>query len=192
MPFFGFMETLRMLVAVPFSLFLCTIILLVLIEILSRTYSFTFRRPLSVTLLGITLVVTGISYMISQTSMHEYVREYMRNHHLEIMTRAYDRPRPPKLPDAIEVVRGEVVATSSSGMIVRLFDGSVITAIGTTSNGVQTLRQLPDVGDDIVMMGVFTGKQFEVLRSKPALRSPFGDHRPRHAGPPHTDSIHVK
>lgn len=54
MPFFGFMATVKALSAIPLLLLFATIVLLVLIEIISRQYTIAFKRPLVVTLLSIT------------------------------------------------------------------------------------------------------------------------------------------
>ncbi len=173
MPFFGFMQTLHALGAIPFALFFCTIVLLVLIEIIARMYTFTFRRPLAVTLLGITFLVTVSSYIVSQTSVHEYVRDYIKSHHLDVLSRAYDRPTPPARINGMDVIRGEVILTSATSATLVLFNGEKIIAYATTSNGTTTIPRAPKVGDDVVMLGTFIDNRFEVVRIRPAHRGPF-------------------
>lgn len=174
MPFFGFMQTLHALGAIPFALFFCTLVLLVLIEVIAKMYTFTFRRPLAVTLLGITFVVTLSSYVISQTSVHEYVRDYVKSHNLDLFSRAYDRPAPPRKINGMDVIRGEVLVTSATSATLILFNGEKIIAYATTTNGTTTVPRFPEIGEDVVMLGTFINGGFEVVRIKPAHKGPFG------------------
>jgi hypothetical protein len=180
MPFFGFMQTLHALGAIPFALFLAAIILLIVMEIISRMYTFTFRKPLSVTLLGITLVVAFSSYIVSQTPVHEYVRDYMKSHHLDMLSRAYDRPSPPYKVQGMDVLRGEVVFTTATSATVVLFNGERIIAYATTSNGTTTMPRAPRIGEDIVILGTFLNDKFEIIRIRPAHRGPFNTPVTRH------------
>ena len=75
MPFYGLMTALYALNAIPVLLLLVTIVLLIIIELISQQYSFSFRRPLMVTLLVVTSLAVLVSFAVSQTSMHEYVRD---------------------------------------------------------------------------------------------------------------------
>lgn len=192
MPFFGFMQALHALGAIPFFLFFCTIILLVLIEIIARMYTFTFRRPLMVTLLGITFLVTSCSYIVSQTSAHEYVRDYIKSHHLDMLSRAYDRPAPPNKINGMDVVRGEVVHTSATSATLILFNGEKIVAYATTSMGTTTMPQAPKIGEDVVMLGTFVGDDFEIIRIRPSHRGPFGQEMRRNQGGPKMRTIEMK
>ena len=182
MPFFGFMQTLHALSVIPFTLFLCTLILLVLIEIFARTYSFTFRRPLSITLLGITLLVALSSYVVSQTSVHVYIRDYLRSHHLGTLSRVYDRPTPPKKIKGMDVIRGEVLASSATSAVLALFNGEKIIAYATTTNSTTTISRFPEIGEDVVMLGNFINEGFEVIRIKPAHKGFFGKDARRNQG----------
>lgn len=179
MPFFGFIQTIHALGAIPFALFVTAIFLLVLMEVLSRMYTFTFRRPLAVTLLGVTLIVTFCSYLISQTSVHEYVRDYMKSRHLEMFSRAYDRPRPPNKIQGMDVLRGEVLVTSATSATLLLFNGEKVVVYATTSRGTTTMPRAPRVGDDVVMLGTFVGEYFEISRIRPAHKGPFGSEMKR-------------
>jgi amino acid transporter len=175
MPFFGFMQTIHALAAVPLALFLCTIILLVLIEVISHSYSFSFRRPLVITLLLITSIVSLISYLISQTSAHIYVRDYIKSQHLDMLSRVYDRPLLSSAINGMDVLRGEVIAVSATSTVIRLFDGESITAYATTTEGTTTMPLPPTIGDDVVMLGTFNDTRFEIMRIRKAHHGPFGE-----------------
>ncbi len=192
MPFFGFMQTLHALGAVPFALFFAAIILLIVMEIISRMYTFTFRKPLSVTLLGITLVVAFSSYMVSQTPVHEYVRDYMKSHNLTMLSRAYDRPSPPNNIRGMDVLRGEVVFVTGTSATVMLFNGEKIIAYATTSNGTTTMPKVPVIGDDVVMLGTFMDDKFEIIRMRPAHQGPFNTPVSRHHDGKHKEMLQMK
>lgn len=175
MPFFGFMHTLRTLSVVPPVLLVCTILLLVLIEIISRYYSFSFRRPLAVTLLLIVSFATVTSYVISETSMHEYVRGYAKTHRIDMMTRMYDRPVPFKPINGMDVVRGEVVLYSPTTTVLELFDGTRVIAYASTT-GTSTFI-VPSIGDDVVVLGIFNNSKFMIIDMRQAPPRQFGGHR---------------
>lgn len=174
MPFFGFMQTLHALGAIPFALFFSAVLLLIIVEVIARTYTFTFKRPLAVTLLSITFLVTIISYGISQTSAHEYVRDYMKSHQLDMLSRAYDRPTPQTKINGMDVLRGEVQSVTATSAVLRLFNGETVMVYATTSGGISTMPKVPSIGEDVVMIGTFIGDHFEVIRTRPAHRGPFG------------------
>ena len=172
LPFFGFMATMHALQAIPLVLLICTIVLLVLIEVMSRYYSFSFRRPLAVTLLLLTSGVTIVSFIISETPVHEYIRGYAKDHHMDMFARMYDRPLPFDETGAHDVLRGEVIASGSTSTTLRLFDG--VTVIAYASTTLVRPLAMPDVGDDVVVFGRITGDDFEMVDVLPAPHSPFG------------------
>jgi hypothetical protein len=187
MPLFGFIHSIETLQAIPVPLIFCTVLLLVAIEMLSRYYSFSFKRPLLIVLLGVTLLAAGIGFVMSRTPLHEYVREYGVTHHIDILSRAYDRPRPfKKMPEGMDVIRGEVLTRSGQNLTIQLFDEKIITAHGTTS---ETSRGIPEVvapGDDVILLGNFNGEVFEINRMRPASKMLFGGLRIGHREkPPH-------
>ena len=176
MSFFGFMTTLHTLGIIPPLLILFTVVLLVLIEVLARYYSFSFRRPLAVTLLFLTSVATIVSYIISESPIHEYVRGYAKDHHFDMMAKAYDRPLPFKpradMNNPMDVIRGEVMATSATSTTLKLFDGAIVIAYASTTSG--KMLMVPVVHDDIVIFGSFIGDRFVISRMRPAKRMYFG------------------
>jgi hypothetical protein len=147
-----------------------TVVLLILIEVISRSYTFSFRRPLGITLLAITSVTVVISFGISKTGIHETIRNYARSHHFDMMSRAYDRPRDFMREDGLTVIRGLVVDASTTSATVRLFDGRMLIIYGTsTGKGFVA----PEVGSDVVVFGKFNGETFEVKNIKIREASSF-------------------
>lgn len=172
LPFFGFMATMHALQAVPLVLLICTVALLVLIEVMSRYYSFSFKRPLAVTLLLLTTGAATISFIISETPVHEYIRGYAKDHHMDKVSRMYDRPLPFRGGGMFDVLRGEVIAIGATSSTLRLFDGVVVTIYASSTYMQQSA--VPLVGDDVVVFGTIVGDDFEMIDMRPAPRTPFG------------------
>ena len=174
LPMFGFMTTLHMLSAIPLLLLLCTVALIFVIELISRKYAFSFRKPLIVTLLSITSLAVVLSFIISITPMHEYMRDYAKEHDIPIVSKAYRRPIPLDSGRDMTVLRGMVVTASSSFITVRLFDGVEVTARASTTLGGLTL---PAVNSDVLLFGSFVNADFEIIEIKNAPRIPFEKRR---------------
>ncbi len=170
LPMFGFMTTLHMLKAIPLLLLLCTIALLLVIELISRKNAFSFRKPLMITLLSITSLAVILSFLISITPMHEYMRDYAREHNIPLVSKAYRRPIPLDGGREMTVLRGTVVAASSSFITVRLFDGVEVTARASTTLGDITLSV---ENSDVLLFGAFVNGSFEITEIKNAPRIPF-------------------
>lgn len=174
MPFFGLVHILHTLKAIPPVLFLCTVLLLIIIELVTRYYAFSFKRPLAVTLLMFTLFVTVMSFAVSQTGIHEYVRQYARDHHIHLMTSVYDRPLPLKPMNGMDVIRGVITDSSSTAITVRLFDGSYVIAYGSTTSHTPFVPL--SIGKDVVVLGTFIDNHFEIKGVRLAPSVPFGYH----------------
>ncbi len=170
LPMFGFMTTIHMLNAIPILLLLCTVALLFVIELISRKYAFSFRKPLIITLLSITSLAVILSFLISITPMHEYMRDYAKEHNIPIVSKAYRRPIPLDGGRDMTVLRGTVVTASSSFITVRLFDGVEVTARASTTLGALTL---PVENSDVLLFGIFVNGDFEIVEIKNAPRIPF-------------------
>jgi hypothetical protein len=176
MSFFEFIGTLHALKAIPTLLLIFTVLLLILIEVISRSYTLSFRRPLGITLLAITSVTVVISFLISKTDMHETIRDYAKSHRFDMMSKAYDRPRDFRREDGVTVVRGLVIQTSTTSATVKLFNGDVFLVEGTTTG---KGFNKPEVGSDVIVFGTFNGEKFEVKNMRVAapasLRGKEGD-----------------
>jgi hypothetical protein len=173
MPFFGLMATMRALSAIPLVLLLCTVVLLITIEVISRYYSFAFRRPLAVTLLFLTTVAAIISFIISETGVHSYVRGYAHDHHIVVMERMYDRPLPFKPISGVDIIRGEVISSSPTTTMLELFDGTTVIAYATTTG--EKILVMPKIGEDVMVFGTFIGERFEIVDVRITPRTPFGE-----------------
>ncbi len=168
-PFFDFLKTLHALSAIPLLLLFTTLLLLVVIEIISRSYTFTFRRPLGITLLAITSCTVIASYAVSQTPIHEVIRNYARDHNIDMMKRAYDRPRPFARGADMAVLRGVVTEIGTSTISIRTFDGVIRTVYSSTTN---PMFKKFELGADVVAFGKMLEDDFEIDRIKVLQKGP--------------------
>jgi hypothetical protein len=111
-------------------------------------------------------VTVLISFAISKTSVHEIVRNYARDHHFDMMTRAYDRPRPFKGENGMTVLRGRVMEAASTTIVVELFDGVSKSAFVSSTSEVFTI---PTIGSDVVMVGKIVDERFYISKMRTIL-----------------------
>jgi hypothetical protein len=172
LPFFGFMATMHALEAIPLVLLACTVVLLIVVEVMSRYYSFSFRRPLVVTLLATTSGVALISFIVSETPAHEYIREYAEDHNMVSVSHMYDRPMPFRRNGMNDVLRGEVVAQDATTTTLKLFNGMTVKMYASST--LEKVIKVPKVGDDVVVFGSIVGDTFEMVDMRPAPHTLFG------------------
>lgn len=182
MPLFGFDAVLANLRAIPVVLFLVTIVLLVLVEVLVRRYEFTLRTPILTTLLGVTTVALLVSYLISLTPVHQELHIYAKARGLDFMAEQYARPIPfDKMPD-LSVVRGEVTEVFEKRFTVQSFDDATTSVVLSREEGTPMLL-VPEVGEDIIVFGKSHNGYFEAKRIRSSPHVPF-EKRFEHKRPP--------
>lgn len=182
LPLFGFSATLAALQSIPLLLFGSAIVLVVLVEILARTYAFSFKKPIFITVLIVLTSATVISFLIALTPIHKEINNYAREHNIGFVSRVYERPRP-IIPheNKLTVLRGTVLATTSETLTLKLFDKSEYVIYST--HMVVPLSLL-SVNDDVVVAGTFLEGRFEVLHFRSVSEPPFrNDSRDRRLFP---------
>lgn len=180
MPLFGATATLHALKAIPLSLLVCTLILIVFIEVFARYYSFGFKRPLIITLLGISFVAFCVGFVTSELGIHEYMRTYAQHHRLEMVERMYKRPLPFAQENVVDIVRGKVLRSASGTMTLESFDGSVIDVPLKISS--QNTSFVAETGDEVMIFGDYEGGGFVGKEIRLVPTTPFGAHMHRGGG----------
>lgn len=173
LPFFGFGAILHVLTGVPVILICSGIILAFITEVLSRKYTFSFRKPLLISLLVITLPALCIGFLLSISPFHSMMRGYMRNHHSGLRT-IYERPSFNEHVDGRIVLRGDVLATTTSSITLSLFNDAIRTVYATTTGD-----PLPSfsLGDDIVIFGIENNGRIDVMKVRKSPHMPFEERR---------------
>lgn len=153
MPLFGFGALLHGLASIPLTLLFLGVILIIVTELAAKTFAFSFKRPVIVTVLSVMIVATVAGCFVNLTPLHDNIREYGRNGNMGGIMHAYDRPMPfgDEMGQTIE--RGIVIATSTAGFVLQRFDE------GTTSVIVEDktrLTALISLTDEVIVFGTAT------------------------------------
>lgn len=179
LPLFGFGGLMHGIRAIPFVLFILTVFLIVIVEILVRKYAFSFRKPVITTLLTLTLSAIVFSSLLTLTPIHLQLRDYARMHNINFISREYDRPIPVKEIGNMTVLRGTIVSTSSNDITVKLFDDT--TQIVCASTSIKD-NDLPGIGEDVVIYGSMVDGKFEAIKIRDADSFPFGEYMEKRKG----------
>lgn len=173
LPLFGLGGIMHGIRAVPFVLFILTVILIVIVEILVRKYAFSFRKPVITTLLTLTLSAIVFSSLLTLTPMHLQLRDYARMHNIDFVSREYDRPLPIKETGNMTVLRGVIVSTTTDEVTIKLFDETTQVVYASTSI---KDNDLPDIYEDVVILGHIVDDKFEAIKIRDADSFPFGEY----------------
>lgn len=179
LPLFGLGGIMHGIRAVPFVLFILTVILIVIVEILVRNYAFSFRKPVITTLLTLTLSAIVFSSLLTLTPMHGEIRRFARENHIDFISRGYDRPLPIKEAGDMTVLRGTIVSTTTNDVTIKLFDDT--TEIVYASTSIKD-NDLPDTGEDVVILGHMVEDKFEAIKIRDADSFPFGEYMEKRHG----------
>lgn len=176
LPLFGFGALIHGLVAIPKTLLLLSVLLIIIIEILSRKYAISFKKPLLVTIGGVTAFTLCSGYLISLTTLHPMVRNFGKDTRVELLRHAYDRPMVFENERGDTVLRGLVMATSSTSITLEMYDNKqAVVQIGEeTVYGI-----LPVLGDEIVVFGTISSGTLQAKDIR-TPRKPFGEGKRRH------------
>jgi hypothetical protein len=158
--------------AIPGLLLTCGIVLVILVEILARQHSFTFKKPLLVTISGVVLCAIVIGYLVSLTSFHRMVKNFARKGMIsQDFIHTYDKPLPFNNERGITILSGEVVATTSDSFSLQGFDDTITIIYASSSD---QSAYFPHVDDDIVVFGkVDDAGRFQVTGIRLSPHGPF-------------------
>lgn len=175
LPMFGFEATLHAITGIPILLCFLGVVLVGIIEVVSRQFSFSFRRPIIVTLCIIVGTAFVVGYAVSITPLHIMMRGYAKERHFERFSTLYERPFHDEWHEGRAVIRGEVIATSTDSLTLSLFNQMIRTVYATGTGASLTGLSL---GDDIVIFGIIHDNRFEVMGWRFAPVMPFDENKP--------------
>lgn len=181
LPFFGFNAALHVLTGIPLILGVFGLILVVVVELLSRQFLFSFRTPLMTMLLLIIIIALGIGFMVSLTPLHTLMKGYARTHHIDGFMDMYGHPSLDRVGQGVAILRGEIIATSSNSLTLSLFNDEESIVYATTSG--MSFDSL-QIGEDVVVFGVITNGKFEVMQIRKSPQLPFEERMEKRMGGP--------
>lgn len=130
LPKFGFRGMGPLFFSLPWFLLLSAALLIVVLEILVRRFSFVYRRPILYTVLGVILLVLLGGFLINKTSMHPALFQRADRGRLPIMGSMY---RGYGMPDLEDVHRGIVSEITDEGFVFQSQDNRLFTVITSGS-----------------------------------------------------------
>jgi hypothetical protein len=104
--------------------------------------------------------------------MHEYIRDYVEDHHIPVVSQFYNRPIPFNANGMQDILRGEVVQVGATGTMLRLFNGMTVIVYASTT--LEKAIPVPEIGDDVIVFGTVSNGMFELVDIRPAPHSSFG------------------
>lgn len=128
MPAFGFEGWYAFFTHLPAFLLLFLVIFIIILELLVRRYSFTYRRPLLYSALGIFVLVIAGALAVENSSLHRGISKYAENNEETLTGKFYHEFEQQNFRD---VHRGMVVEMINSGFMMSDRRKEILTIIVT-------------------------------------------------------------
>jgi hypothetical protein len=133
----------------PWFLILAGLILILILEILAKRFSFVWRRPIIYSLLAIILIAVIGGFIIERTPFHPGLFSKARQGKLPFAGSAYREFGMPRFHD---VQRGVVEEVIENGFKIRTFDDQLLTVVLAEETQFPFGKEIEE-GDTIVVMG---------------------------------------
>ena len=131
LPKFGFGVIGLFFRSLPWLLILTAVILIIVLEIFVKRFSFAYRRPILYSILGIIIFAILGSFLIAQTPLHSGLFWKARQGKLPMMGRFYQDFGMPKHSN---VHCGTVSSTTDNGFYLETPRGEILTIVIVSSN----------------------------------------------------------
>lgn len=171
-PLYGWHGVMLFIVSSPWFLIMIVGIFLLVLYLLVTHYSFSYKRPLVYSMIGVVLLVIAVSSLIHQLSVHERMERFVESHQvpgLAPMYRGFGEERPNG------VVVGTITAFSEEILELETREGEAIKATLFPHS-----KRPPEVifveGDEVMIFGEREGDMIEVFGIRPAGRG-YGQKR---------------
>lgn len=133
----------------PWILIFLSLILILILEILAKRFSFVWRRPILYSLLIIIFIVLIFGFFIEKTPFHSKLFFQARQGRLPLMTPIYREFGMPRFKD---VHRGIVEELTEDGFLLRKADDELLTVILSSNTQFPFGKEVKE-GDSVVVMG---------------------------------------
>jgi len=133
----------------PWFLILAGLILILILEILAKRFSFVWRRPIIYSLLAIILIALIGGFIIERTPFHSGLFSQARQGKLPFAGPVYREFGMPRFHD---VQRGVVEEVIENGFKIRTFDDQLLTVVLAEETQFPFGKEF-EKGDNVVVMG---------------------------------------
>jgi len=174
LPRYGFSGIRILLSGFPWILLIIVICFVFLLEFLVKKYTIAYRKPLLYSLLIVILVISGIGFIVHQTSFHG--RMYLRSQEGKI---PFVRPLYNKfeLSNSNKVHPGIITEVLDGGFILERHDGKILKVIVSEDFNIKEGLHVAVIGDlkegIIDAMGVHNIPNGNRFPGRPKLRKSF-------------------
>lgn len=149
LPRFGFPGLGIFLVSFPWLLIVIAILLIIVLEVLVKRFSFTYRRPILYSILGIVILVFLVSFIIGRTQLHSELFWRAREGRLPVIGEFY---RGYGMPGPRDVHHGMISGITDDGFQVEKTDGQIVNIIITDTTRFPSGADFEE-GDMVVVFG---------------------------------------
>ena len=148
-PFFGGRGLFASLFSLPWFLIMLVILFIIVLELLVKKYSFSYRRPLLYSAISIIAIVVLGSLAVSRIALHERLFRDARHGHLPFAGGFYRNFGAPRLGN---IHRGEIVQMMPNGFILNDLRDETSTIVVAPETRVFPIEKL-EVGDEVIIFG---------------------------------------
>ena len=149
LPAFGFRGFGVYLKLLPWFLIFISLVLILVLEILAKRFSFVWRRPIFYSLVAIILIAFIGGFIIEKTTLHPKLLLQAREGKLPLAGPVYRNFGMPHLQD---VHRGVVEEVTENGFKIRTLEGQLLTVVLISDTQFPFGEEI-EKGDSIVVMG---------------------------------------
>ncbi len=167
-PIFGLRGLIFFVVSSPWILILLVLVFLVLLYVLVNRYSFSYRKPLVYSMVGVVLFVLVVSCAIQKALVHERVRAFALRHDVPLFVPIY-RDATSGRPRGMEV--GTITEIHGDGFVILTDRNEFINVqIGPRTKQPPTYTYLPR--EEVMVFGKRQGNMIEAFGIKIGFKAP--------------------
>ncbi len=158
-PLFGLKGLSVFMLSLPWILIILGIAFVIVLEILIKHYSFTYRRPLLYSLLGIVIIMSVGGVLVFKARIHDSLLKYAEDTKIPMIKSFYREYGLQKLNN---VYIGNIKEMFIDGFIMNDSHNEDVVVI-ITKNTTLPLNTDLEEGDDVVVLGELNGEVIEAL-----------------------------
>ena len=174
LPEFGFGKIGIFLFSLPWFLILIALILIIILEILFKKFSFGYRRPILYSVLGILIVSVLISFAVLKTQMHDNFFLKAKENKLPLAGKLYRDFGAPRL---MHIHNGVISELTKQGFFFETTRGEILSVIVSFDLDLNKIEE----GKRVVIVGKRDNGIIRAINIKEIdFHMPSYNFRPRH------------
>ena len=180
-PLYGWHGVMLFIVSSPWFLISLVGIFLLVLYVLVTKFSFSYKRPLVYSMLGVVLFVIAFASILHQLSIHERMERFVERHEVPGLAPMYRGAGTPVMHE--EVTIGTIQAVEEDMFILEDINGEEHTVIIVESTKQPRGREW-QVGDNVFVFGLEENEVIEAFGIRPAEKGSGPRKGERRLSPP--------